>query len=76
MGDLYVDRLYLLELGRDAAKSVANLIARQWHVLAFNVGDVHKNVVSSVAWDDETVPFAPAERSNFSFLDGIAHCPV
>lgn len=37
MGDVHVDRLHLLELGRDGAQPVANFVARQWHVLALDV---------------------------------------
>lgn len=76
MGDLDVDRLHLLELGRDEAEPVADLVAGQGHVLAFDVRNVHEDVVASVGGRDEAVSFAPAERPHFSLLDGVTHGPV
>lgn len=76
MGDLDVDRLRLLELGRDEAKAVADLVAGQGHVLAFDVRNVHENVVASAGGLDEAMSFAPAERPHFPLLDGVTHGPV
>lgn len=76
MGDLDVDRLRLLELGRDEAEPVADFVAGQGHVLAFDVRNVHENVVTSAGGRDEAMSFAPAERPHFSLLDGVAHGSV
>lgn len=76
MGDLDVDRLHFFELGRDEAEPVADLVAGQRDVLAFDVRNVHENVVTSVGGGDEAVSFAPAKRPHLSLLDGVTHGPV
>lgn len=76
MGDLDVDRLHLFELGRDEAESVADLVTGKGNVLAFDVRNVHENVVTSFGGRDEAVSFAPAERPHFSLLDGVTHGAV
>lgn len=76
MGDLDVDCLHLLKLGRYEAEPVADLVAGKGDVLAFDIRNVHENVVTSDGGRDEAVSFAPAERPHLSLLDGVTHGSV
>lgn len=71
--DLHVDGLHLLVLWRDRAEPVADLVARQWHILSLDVGDVYENVVPAGVRGDETVSFASAERLHLTLLDRVPH---
>lgn len=71
--DLHVDGLHLLVLGRDRAEPIADLVARQWHILSLDVGDVYEYVVPAGVRGNETVPFASAERLHLTLLDRVPH---
>lgn len=70
---LDVDRLHLLVLGRDRTEPIADLIARQRHIFALDVGNVYEDVVTAGVRNDETVALASAERLHLTLLDRVTH---
>lgn len=59
--------LILFTLRWDGTQTVSNFISFKWNVFSFNVGNMQKDVNSSIIWCDKAMAFGSTEVFHLSF---------